>query len=667
MSEKIVRENDMNEASASANSSASANKRGSRTRYKSEKPVRPARGMMIKPQKGTFKPVIRVMKYVFKDYTFAYLLVIACIVMASVSTLVLTLFTRSLIDTYILPLVGQVNADFSPLARKLLSLSAILIVGIICNYGMNRIMAVVSQGSLKKIRNELFNKMESLPLKYFDTNTRGDIMSVYTNDIDTLRQVISQSIPQLISSSITLVSTFVSMLVLNVPLTLLACVMVFISLRITAKLSSISGKYFVERQRDLGQVNGYIEEMIQGQKVVKVFCHEDRCIKDFKEINDKLCQSSRKANSIVNIIMPVNGNLGNISYVIAAIAGAFLAIHGFSGLTLGALITFMTLNKNFSGPITQVSQQFSSIVMASAGANRVFEMMDQEPEQDNGYVELVHAKIDDSGNITETTERTKTWAWKHPHKADGTVTYRKLEGAITFDGVDFGYTPDKMVLHDIKMYAKPGQKIALVGSTGAGKTTVTNLINRFYDIQDGKIRFDDINVNKIRKSDLRRSLGIVLQDTHLFTGTVMENIRYGRLDATDSECIQAAKLANADSFIRRLPDGYNTVLRNDGSNLSQGQRQLLAIARAAVADPPALILDEATSSIDTRTELLVQRGMDALMAGRTSFVIAHRLSTVKNANCIMVMEQGRIIERGTHDELLQQKGRYYTLYTGNKA
>ncbi len=631
-----------------------------------QRPQRPPRGMMMKPDKNTFKSVGRVMKYVLKEYKFACLIVLVCIVGSALATLSFTLFTRTLIDDFILPMTGQVNPDFSPLARKLMQVASVLVVGILCSYGMNRIMVTVSQGTLKKLRNELFGKMESLPLKYFDTHSHGNIMSVYTNDVDTLRQVISQSLPQLVSSSITMISIFVSMIVLNIPLTLVSLSMIFVSVRVTAKLSAVSGKFFSQQQRDLGEVNGYIEEMIQGQKIVKVFCHEKQCIDEFKDLNHRLRDSARNANRIVNIIMPVNGNLGHISYVIVATVGAILSLKGFTGLTLGALVTFMTLSKNFSMPVTQVSQQFSSIVMAAAGAKRVFEMMDEKPEEDNGYVELVRANIAEDGTITESKEQTGTWAWKHPHQADGTVTYRKLEGAITFNDVDFGYNPDKMVLHNIKMYANPGQKLAFVGSTGAGKTTVTNLINRFYDIQDGKIRFDEINVNKIKKGDLRRSLGMVLQDTHLFTGSVMENIRYGRLDATDEDCIRAARLANADGFIRRLPNGYDTILRNDGANLSQGQRQLLAIARAAVANPPALVLDEATSSIDTRTELLVQKGMDELMKGRTSFVIAHRLSTVKNADCIMVMEQGRIIERGTHEELLEQKGRYYTLYTGKR-
>lgn len=624
------------------------------------------RGMLVKPQKETFKSVGRVLKYVLKEYKAACFTVLVCIIISALATLTFTLFIRSLIDDYILPLTGIANPDFSPLAHKLLEIAGILAVGVAASYAMNRIMVTVSQGTMKRLRVELFNKMESLPVKYFDTHSHGDIMSVYTNDVDTLRQVISQSLPQLVSSSITLISTLISMIALNIPLTAISLFMVFISLRVTAKLSSISGKFFTQQQKDLGAVNGYIEEMIQGQKVVKVFCHEEKSVHDFEILNHKLKDSARNANRIVNIIMPVNGNIGNISYVLVAVSGALAALSGFTGLTLGALVSFMTLNRNFSQPITQVSQQFSSIVMAGAGAKRVFEIMDEKPEEDNGYVELVRAQIDEDGNITETQDITGTWAWKHPHRAEGTVSYKKLEGAVTFDGVNFGYVPEKTVLHDIKMYAKPGQKLAFVGSTGAGKTTITNLINRFYDIQDGKIRYDGINISKIKKADLRRSLGIVLQDTHLFTGTVMENIRYGRLAATDEECMEAARLSNADGFIRRLPNGYDTGLKNDGANLSQGQRQLIAIARAAVANPPALILDEATSSIDTRTEVLVQRGMDALMAGRTSFVIAHRLSTVKNANCIMVMEQGRIIERGTHDELIARKGRYYQLYTGKK-
>ena len=566
-----------------------------------------------------------------------------------------------------MPLMGQADPDFTPLANRLIKLGVVLAAGIISTYAYNRIMVTVSQGTMKRLRVQLFSHMESLPIKYFDTHAHGDIMSVYTNDVDTLRQLISQSIPQTINSVISLVSTLISMIVLDIPLTLVSLLMVGVMMFVTSKMSNLSGKYFMQQQKDLGAVNGYIEEMMEGQKVVKVFCHEEKSMEDFEKLNRQLCDSARNANAVANIIMPINNNLGNISYVLCAIVGGVLALNGFSGLTIGTLVAFLSLNKGFTQPVTQVSQQLGSIIMASAGAERVFNLMEAEPEADDGYVELVRAKEDTDGNITETKERTGMWAWKHPHQADGSVTYKKLEGKVTFDGVDFGYNDDKMVLHDIKMFAEPGQKLAFVGSTGAGKTTITNLINRFYDIQDGKIRYDDINVNKIKKADLRRSLGIVLQDTHLFTGTVMENIRYGRLDATDEDCKKAAKLANADGFIRRLPNGYDTVLTGDGANLSQGQRQLIAIARAAVADPPALILDEATSSIDTRTEVLVQRGMDALMKGRTSFVIAHRLSTVRNADCIMVMEQGRIIERGTHEQLLEQKGRYYQLYTGKTA
>ena len=589
------------------------------------------------------------------------------IIISALGILTMTLFMQTLIDQYIMPLMGQADPDFTPLANRLIKLGVVLAAGIISTYAYNRIMVTVSQGTMKRLRVQLFSHMESLPIKYFDTHAHGDIMSVYTNDVDTLRQLISQSIPQTINSVISLVSTLISMIVLDIPLTLVSLLMVGVMMFVTSKMSNLSGKYFMQQQKDLGAVNGYIEEMMEGQKVVKVFCHEEKSMEDFEKLNRQLCDSARNANAVANIIMPINNNLGNISYVLCAIVGGVLALNGFSGLTIGTLVAFLSLNKGFTQPVTQVSQQLGSIIMASAGAERVFNLMEAEPEADDGYVELVRAKEDTDGNITETKERTGMWAWKHPHQADGSVTYKKLEGKVTFDGVDFGYNDDKMVLHDIKMFAEPGQKLAFVGSTGAGKTTITNLINRFYDIQDGKIRYDDINVNKIKKADLRRSLGIVLQDTHLFTGTVMENIRYGRLDATDEDCKKAAKLANADGFIRRLPNGYDTVLTGDGANLSQGQRQLIAIARAAVADPPALILDEATSSIDTRTEVLVQRGMDALMKGRTSFVIAHRLSTVRNADCIMVMEQGRIIERGTHEQLLEQKGRYYQLYTGKTA
>ena len=602
-----------------------------------------------------------------KYYKGSCLAVLVCILGSALSTLQGTLFMQSLIDDYILPMLSAETPDYAGLAAALLRLAVIFAFGLLCAFGYNRIMVNVSQGTMKRLRADLFTHMESLPIRYFDTHAHGDIMSVYTNDVDTLRQLISQSIPQTLNSSVTLVTTFVSMIILNIPLTMISLLMVGVMLFTTSRLGSRSGRYFSRQQKDLGRVNGYIEEMMEGQKVVKVFCHEEQAFEDFRRINQELRESAENANKFANIMMPVNSNIGNISYVLCAVIGAILALNGFGGLTLGTLVSFMTLNKNFTQPVTQISQQMNNIIMAMAGASRVFQLMDEEPEADEGYVELVNAKENPDGTLSESSERTGLWAWKHPHKADGTVTYKKLEGRVTFDDVDFGYTDDKIVLHNIKMFAEPGQKIAFVGSTGAGKTTITNLINRFYDIQDGKIRYDDININKIKKGDLRRSLGMVLQDTHLFTGTVMDNIRYGKLDATDEECIAAARLANADGFIRRLPEGYQTMLTGDGANLSQGQRQLLAIARAAVADPPALILDEATSSIDTRTETLVQEGMDRLMKGRTTFVIAHRLSTVRNADCIMVMEQGRIIERGTHDQLIEEKGRYYQLYTGHAA
>lgn len=616
--------------------------------------------------KNPMKALGRLLRYVLKEYKLACITVVVSILISSLAILSISMFMQKLIDVYIEPMMKQSIPDYGPLAHRMLGLGLILVLGIICAYAYNRIMVNVTQGTMKRLRVELFERMESLPISFFDTHAHGDIMSVYTNDVDTLRQVISQSMPQLINSSITFISTLIAMIVLDIPLTVLSVVMVLIMIKATSSLGAKSGRYFMKQQKELGRVNGYIEEMMSGQKVVKVFCHEEKAYDDFCELNRQLQDSAYKANMIANITMPVNANLGNISYVLCAVLGGVLAVNGWSGLTIGTLVAFLTLNKSFTMPVTQISQQINAIVMAAAGADRVFTMTDEKPEEDEGYVELVNAKKDANGNLTETEERTGLWAWRHKHET-GEVTYRELTGEVEFENVDFGYNPDKIVLHDINMYAKPGQKIAFVGSTGAGKTTITNLINRFYDIQDGKIRYDNINIGKIRKPDLRRSLGIVLQDTHLFTGTVMDNIRYGKLDATDEECIKAAKLANAHDFIKRLPDGYNTVLTGDGANLSQGQRQLLAIARAAVADPPALILDEATSSIDTRTEAMVSKGMDALMEGRTSFVIAHRLSTVKDADCIMVMEQGRIIERGTHDQLIDMKGRYYQLYTGKKA
>lgn len=608
----------------------------------------------------------RLLGYVFKSYTPHCIIVFICILISVLANAQGTMFLQDLIDVYIIPMIGTSDPDFKPLATAILKVASFYLCGAATSYIYGRILVVVSQGTLKSLRNDMFSHMEKLPIKYFDTNSHGDIMSVYTNDIDTLRQMISQSIPQLINSTFTIITVFVCMVKLNIPLTVLTIVMVAVMLGCTKKFAGLSGKYFTAQQRDLGKVNGFIEEMMSGQKVVKVFCHEEKNIDDFNELNDNLFDSAYNANKFANILGPINAQLGNLSYVLCAAVGGMIALSGFGGLSLGALASFLTFNKSFSMPINQVSQQLNSIVMALAGCERVFKLLDEKPETDEGYVTLVRAK-EENGVITESKERTGMWAWKHVHQATGETEYTRLEGGVVFDDVDFGYNEDKIVLHNIKMFAQPGQKIAFVGSTGAGKTTITNLINRFYDIQDGKIRYDGININKIKKDDLRHSLGMVLQDTHLFTDTVMENIRYGKLDATDEEVIAAAKLANADGFIRHLPDGYNTMLTGDGSNLSQGQRQLIAIARAAVADPPVLILDEATSSIDTRTEKIVQDGMDNLMRGRTTFVIAHRLSTVRNSDCIMVLEKGRIIERGTHDQLIKEQGRYYQLYTGNAA
>ena len=609
----------------------------------------------------------RVLRYMLRYYKFQFLLVVLCILVSATANVSGTSFPQTLIDDYVVPMLNSGSTDFSGLWQAVVRLSCLLALGVVASYGYNRIMVTISQGTMRHLRDDLFHRMEALPIKYFDTHSHGDIMSVYTNDIDTLRQLMSQSIPQVINSVVTMLATLVVMLRLNPTLTIISVLTAVVMITVTTNFSKLSGKYYVQQQKNLGIVDGFIEEMLDGQKVVKVFCHEQAAKEDFHKINEALRESADKANRYANLLMPVNGNIGWLSYALVAIIGAILGINGMAGVTLGTVIVFVGLNKSFTQPITQVSMQINFVVTAAAGASRVFDLMDQEPEKDEGYVELVNAKENANGQLSESTQRTNVWAWKHPHKADGTITYARLEGGVVFDGVDFGYDENKLVLHDISLWAKPGQKIAFVGATGAGKTTITNLINRFYDIADGKIRYDGININKIKKPDLRCSLGIVLQDTHLFTGTVLENIRYGNLDATDEECKTAAKLANADGFIRRLPDGYDTMLTGDGANLYQGQRQLIAIARAAVADPPVLILDEATSSIDTRTEKLVQDGMDALMCGRTTFVIAHRLSTVRNADCIMVMDQGRIIERGTHDELIEKKGTYYRLYTGNFA
>ena len=626
-------------------------------------PGRQPRGMKSQV-KNPGELFLRLMKYVLKDYKFHCISVVVLIVVSVLCNVQGTMFMKNLIDEYITPFLLSDNPNFTPLAHAIAKVAAFYALGVLATFGYNRLMVNVTQGTLRNLRNDLFSHMEKLPIKYFDTHAHGDIMSVYTNDIDSLRQMISQSMPQLLNSGITIVSVFISMLILSIPLTIVTMVMVGIMVFCSKKSAGQSGAYFAKQQKDLGTVNGYIEEMMNGQKVVKVFCHEEENMQNFKKLNDELYISADRANTFANFLGPINAQIGNISYVICAIVGGVLALGKVGGFTLGGLASFLTFNKSFSMPINQISMQMNAIVMAMAGADRIFRLMDEKEELDEGYVTLVNAKEED-GKLTECEERTERWAWKHTHQNDGSVDYVEVKGEVVFNGVDFGYNDEKIVLHDIKLYAKPGQKIAFVGSTGAGKTTITNLINRFYDIQDGKIRYDGININKIKKADLRRSLGIVLQDTHLFTGTVRDNIRFGKLDATDEEIVAAAKLANADSFIRRLPDGYDTMLTGDGANLSQGQRQLLAIARAAIADPPVLILDEATSSIDTRTERIVQDGMDKLMHGRTTFVIAHRLSTVRNSDCIMVLEQGRIIERGTHDELIEEKGRYYQLYTGN--
>ena len=625
----------------------------------------PHTGMGAKGKKADRKTIVRLLSYM-KEYKLHLILVALGIIISAVTGVIGSTFIKTMIDTYIDPLLDGVKngiaPDYTNMVLAIIRMACIYLIGLLCTFGYNRLMVTVAQGVQKKVRDGMFEHMQTLPIKYFDTHAHGDVMSCYTNDTDTLRQLISQSVPQLFSSAVTVISVFITMCITNIWMPLIVLLMTAGTMWVAKIIGGKSGKFFVQQQKSLGDVNGYIEEMMNGQKVVKVFCHEDVCRKEFDKKNDELCRNATKANVFANILMPIMGNLGHLQYVLLAIIGGSMVLGGVGGLTLGGVAAFLPLSRSFTQPISQVSSQMSSIIMALAGAERIFALMDEPSEKDEGYVTLVNVK-NENGTLTETAEHTGLWAWKHPHK-DGTLTYTPLAGDVRLVDVDFGYTPDKTVLHDVSVYAEPGQKVAFVGATGAGKTTITNLINRFYDIADGKIRYDGININKIRKPDLRRSLGVVLQDVNLFTGTVMENIRYGRLDATDEECIAAAKLADADGFIRMLPNGYQTMLSGDGSGLSQGQRQLLSIARAAVADPPVMILDEATSSIDTRTEAIVQRGMDNLMKGRTVFVIAHRLSTVQNADVIMVLDHGHIKEKGSHEKLIAQKGQYYRLYTG---